>query len=117
MSRGPIEYGRTSNCREIIRRGSLDGSDEKDVATGSFVGGGEAALIGTHKPTIPKQHFCSEVYDVSSIIVHGMSRAMDVSEVIRYWRDGDSDEGSKPPEDATDIDPRQGIINDFIFRT
>jgi hypothetical protein len=61
----------------------LVGPDEKDVATGSFVGVGEAVLIGGPKATIAEQHICSEGYDLSSRIINGMSRTVDVLEVMR----------------------------------
>jgi hypothetical protein len=66
------------------------GPDEKGVAAGSFVGVGEAVLIGAQKATIAEQRICSEGYDVSSRIVNGMSRTVDVLEVIRLWGDADS---------------------------
>jgi hypothetical protein len=64
------------------------GPDEKDVAnvaTGNFVGVGEAALAGAQKATIAEQLIRSEGYDVSSRIVNGMSRTVDVLEVVRLW--------------------------------
>ena len=67
------------------------GPDKKDVATGSFFGVGQAALIGPQKTTIAEQLICSEGYDVSLRIVNGMSRTdVDVLEVMRLWGDGDS---------------------------
>jgi hypothetical protein len=91
---------------EKRRREALMGPDEEDVATGGVVGVGEAALIGAQKATIAEQLIRSETYDVSSRIVNGMSRTVDVLEVMGLWGDGDSD-GSKPSKHPTDIESRQ----------
>jgi hypothetical protein len=78
---------------EKRRREALMGPDEEDVGTGGVVGVGEAALIGAQKATIAEQLIRSETYDVSSRIVNGMSRTVDVLEVMGLWGDGDSDAG------------------------
>jgi hypothetical protein len=65
--------------------------DERDVATGSFVGFGEAALIWVQNATLIR----SEGDAMSSIIVDGMSRTVEVLVFMVFmglWRDGDSDE-------------------------
>jgi hypothetical protein len=88
--RGPIEGDRTSKG-EKRRREDLMDPDDKDVATGSFVGAGEAGLIGAQTATIAEKLIRSEGYDVSSIIVNGTSRS-----VLSSWKfggDGDSDAG------------------------
>jgi hypothetical protein len=78
---------------EKRRREALMGPDEEDVGTGGVVGVGEAALIGAQKATIAEQLIRNETYDVSSRIVNGMSRTVDVLEVMGLWGDGDSDAG------------------------
>jgi hypothetical protein len=78
---------------ERRRRQALMGADEEDVATGGFVGLGDSVLIGAQKATIAEQLIRSESYDVSSRIVNGMSRTVDVLEVMGLWGDGDSDVG------------------------
>jgi hypothetical protein len=95
-----------------------------DVATGSVVGIGEAAFIEAQKATIPEQHICSEGYGVSSRIVHEMSRAVDVAEVMRFW--GTASRMRVELWKSHRIATRKGrslaekamlaIINDFIFR-
>jgi hypothetical protein len=69
------------------------GPDEKDVATGSFVGVGEAAQIGAQKATITELLIQSEEYSVSPRIVNGLSRNVAVLEVMRLGGDADSVEG------------------------
>jgi hypothetical protein len=66
------------------------GPDEKDVATGSFVGVGEAAVIESQKATITEQLIRSKEYDVSLRIVIGMNQTADILIVMGLWGDGDS---------------------------
>jgi hypothetical protein len=74
---------------EKRRRAALLGPDVEDVSTGGIVGlGGDAVGIGAHKSTIAEQLIRSDGYDVSSNIVNGMSRAVDVLEVMGLWGGG-----------------------------
>ena len=76
---------------ERKRREALMGASVEDIATGGFVGIGESALIGAQKATIAEQLIRSEGYDVGSKIVNGMSRTVDVLEVMGLWGSGESD--------------------------
>ena len=74
---------------EKRRRAALLGPDIEDVATGGFVGqSGDAVSIGAQKSTIAEQLIRSDGYDVSSMIVNGMSRTVDVLEVMGLWGNG-----------------------------
>jgi hypothetical protein len=67
---------------ENRRLEAVTGPDEKDFATGSFVGVGEAALSGFQEATIAESLIRSERHDVSSRMVYVMSRFVDVLEVM-----------------------------------
>jgi hypothetical protein len=70
----------------------FDGSGREGCCyAGRYVGVGEAELNGAQKAAIAEQLIRSEGYDVSLRIVDGMSRTLDVLEVMTLWGDGDSD--------------------------
>jgi len=79
---------------ERRRREALMGPDVEDVSSGGFIGVGDNALIGAQKSTIAEQLVRSEGYDVSSNIVAGMSRAVDVLEILGLWGSGESEVAS-----------------------
>lgn len=70
---------------ERKRREAVFGADVEDVATGGTVGLGEQALIGAQKSTIGDQLARSEGYDISSKIVNGMGRSVDLLNVMGLW--------------------------------
>jgi hypothetical protein len=63
---------------ERHRHEAVMGADIEDVATGGLAGGSDATLIGAQKSTISEQLIRVEGYDVSSRIVNGMSRTVDL---------------------------------------
>ena len=73
---------------EKRRRAALLGPDIEDVATGGMVGQGDAVSIGAQKSTIAEQLIRSDGYDVSSMIVNGMGRTVEVLEVMGLWGGG-----------------------------
>lgn len=75
---------------EKRRREALMGPDVEDVATGGLAGSNDAALIGAQKSTIGEQLIRSDGYDVSSRIVSGLSRAVDVLNIAGLWGSGES---------------------------
>ena len=79
-----------SNVKEAIaierkRRAALMGADTEDVCSGGRVGVGEAATIGAQKTTVAEQLIRSDGYDMSSMIVNGMSRSVDVLNIMGLW--------------------------------
>jgi Suppressor of forked protein (Suf) len=73
---------------EKRRREALMGPDVEDVATGGVTGANDTALIGAQKSTIAEQLLRAEGYDVSSRIVNGMSRTVDLLGVMGLWGAG-----------------------------
>ena len=77
---------------ERRRHAALMGAELEDVSTGGMVEAGDAVVgIGSNKSTISDQLMRSEGYDVSSNIVNGMSRAVDVLAVMGLWGNGDAE--------------------------
>jgi hypothetical protein len=75
---------------ERKRHTALMGADVEDVSTGGIVDAGDTAVgIGSHKSTIAEQLIRSEGYDISSNIINGMSRTVDVLGVMGLWKSGD----------------------------
>jgi hypothetical protein len=75
---------------ERRRRAALLGPDVEDVGTGGIIGLGDSVGSGAHKSTIAEQLVRSDGYDVSSSIVNGMSRMVDVLDVMGLWGGGNS---------------------------
>lgn len=73
---------------ERKRRAALLGPDIEDVATGIRVGMGDSVAIGAQKSTIAEQLVRQDGYDVNSTIVNGMSRAVDVLDIMGLWGSG-----------------------------
>jgi hypothetical protein len=68
---------------ERRRRAALVGESVEDVSNGSMVPSVESAVgLGSSKSTIAEQLIRSEGYDVSSMIVNGLSRTVEVLGVI-----------------------------------
>jgi len=75
---------------ERRRRAALMGAEVEDVSTGGLVGVSDPVVgIGSHKSTIAEQLVRSEGYDISSNIVNGMSRSVDVLEIMGLWGNND----------------------------
>ncbi len=73
---------------ERKRRAALLGPDIEDVATGIRVGMGDSVAIGAQKSTIAEQLVRQDGYDPNSTIVNGMSRTVDVLDVMGLWGSG-----------------------------
>lgn len=71
------------------------GPDVEDVATGSRVGVGNAPTIGAQKSTVSEQLIRQDGYDPTSSIVNGMSRTVDVLDVMGLWGNGLGDTSSR----------------------
>ncbi|KAL7561233.1 hypothetical protein ACA910_004154 [Epithemia clementina (nom. ined.)] len=75
---------------ERQRRQAIMGADLEDVATGGFVGIAETPLIGAQKSSISEHLIRTEGYDISSGIVNGLCRMVDLLEVNGLWGSGES---------------------------
>jgi len=88
---------------EARRRKALFGPTIEDVSTGGFIGMGNDGVdevgIGGQKLSLAEQLIRVEGYDVSSRIVNGMSRLVDIMEVMGVW--GHSSKTILPPMPAT----------------
>ncbi|KAL3903564.1 MAG: hypothetical protein SGILL_010397, partial [Bacillariaceae sp.] len=74
---------------ERRRRAALLGPEIEDVATGSRVGMGDSAeQVGVQKSSLAEQLVRADGYDVSSRIVNGLGRTVDVLDIIGLWGDG-----------------------------
>jgi hypothetical protein len=74
---------------ERRRRAALMGPEVEDVATGSRVGLPESSVgIGAQKSTVAEQLVRQDGYDMSSMIVNGMSRTVDTLDVMGLWGNG-----------------------------
>jgi Suppressor of forked protein (Suf) len=76
---------------EKRRHEALLGPEIEDVATGGIIGVGEAVLIGAQKSSIAEQLIREDGYDVCSRVVNGLSRTVDVLNMMGLW-------GSDPSE-------------------
>jgi hypothetical protein len=77
--RGPIERAKVIQSVGKINLEASMGRDDKDDATGNFIGVGKAALIGAQKATIAEQLIRSKRHDGSS---RKVERTADVLEVM-----------------------------------
>ena len=73
---------------ERRRRAALLGPEIEDVATGSRVGDSSGPGIGAQKSTVSEQLIRQDGYDPTSSIVNGMSRTVDVLDVLGLWGNG-----------------------------
>lgn len=73
---------------ERKRRTALMGPEIEDVATGIRVGMGDSVPIGAQKSSIAEQLVRQDGYDLSSIVVNGMSRSVDVLDIMGLWGSG-----------------------------
>lgn len=78
----------TAAALERKRRAALLGPDIEDVATGIRVGMGDLVAIGAQKSSIAEQLVRQDGYDLNSTIVNGMSRSVDVLDVMGLWGSG-----------------------------
>jgi len=100
---------------EKKRHEAVKGPEVEDVATGGLVGANDnTALIGAQKSTIAEQLVRAEGYDVSSRIVNGMSRTVDLLGVMGLWGTSDFESQSrKIKEDAAEF---SGGKSDISFQ-
>ena len=86
-----ISSGDASNMLSLVnveqrRRAALIGEDIEDMSTGGFICVGDLVVgIGAQKSTIVEQLIRGDRYNVSSNIVNGMSRMVNVLDVISVW--------------------------------
>jgi len=74
---------------ERNRRVALLGPEIEDVSTGSRVDMFDSrATVGVQKSTLAEQLIRIDGYNTSSLIVNGMSRAVDVLDIMGLWGDG-----------------------------
>jgi Suppressor of forked protein (Suf) len=102
---------------EQRRREAILGPDVEDVATGGIVGMGETTLIGAQKSTIAEHLIRTEGYDLSSSIVNGMGRTVDVLEVMGLWGSRDYDGGGNSSGSRRRIRPSSATLRDDIAIT
>ena len=88
---------------ERQRRQAIMGSDVEDVATGGFIGAVEAPLIGAQKSSISEHLIRTEGYDISSGIVSGLGRTVDLLEVNGLWGNGESAKSWRKPMNSGDL--------------
>jgi hypothetical protein len=82
-----------SNVKEAIaierkRRAALMGPDIEDVCSGGRVGVGEATTVGAQKATVAEQLVRTDGYEMSSMIVNGLGRSVEVLDVMGLWGSG-----------------------------
>jgi hypothetical protein len=106
---------------ERRRRAALVGDSVEDVSTGSLVPSSESAVgVGSSKSTIAEQLIRSEGYDVSSMIVNGLSRTVEVLDVLGVWGTGDGSMRQmkrtiKTPANETD-ESLEGGVSDEAYQ-
>lgn len=81
------DAGNLSSLHAVERRrhNALVGPDAEDVSTGGIVSGAEQVGVGAQKTPLSEQLIRTEGYDVSSTIVSGMNRMVNVLGVIGLW--------------------------------
>jgi len=93
---------------ERKRRVALLGPDVEDVSTGSRVGLTESrATVGSQKSTLAEQLIRVEGYNTSSLIVNGLSRTVDILDIMGLSGDGS---GSKQYSNKSNFDEVDEII-------
>jgi hypothetical protein len=70
---------------ELRRHAALMGADTEDVSTGGLLAGTEPIQISGQKTTLSEQLLRTEGYDTSSSVVNGLSRTVDVLQVMGLW--------------------------------
>ena len=76
---------------ERKRHAALMGPEVEDVSTGGLMIASDSVVgIGSQKSTLAEQLIRAEGYDISSNIVNGMNRDVDVLEVMGLWGSGES---------------------------
>lgn len=80
---------------ERRRHAALLGPDVEDVSSGGLMSGSDLIQIGGQKTSISEQLIRAEGYDTSSSIVSGMSRAVNVLEVMGLWGNDVSGSGRR----------------------
>jgi len=74
---------------ERKRRTALFGPEIEDVSTGSRVGlSDNRATVGSQKSTLAEQLIRTDGYNTSSLIVNGLSRTVNVLDIMGLWGDG-----------------------------
>lgn len=70
---------------ERRRHAALLGVEVEDVSTGGLLGTADIIQMGGQKTSLSEQLVRAEGYDMSSSVVNGMSRMVDVLEVMGLW--------------------------------
>mmetsp|Transcript_12323 Transcript_12323/g.18919 ORF Transcript_12323/g.18919 Transcript_12323/m.18919 type:complete len:964 (-) Transcript_12323:38-2929(-) len=70
---------------ERRRHAALFGVEVEDVSTGGLLGTADIIQMGGQKTSLSEQLVRAEGYDMSSSVVNGMSRMVDVLEVMGLW--------------------------------
>ena len=83
---------------ERKRRAALMGADKEDVATG----GAPDLQAQSQKSTVSEQLIRQDGYDMSSMIVNGLSRTVDVLDIMGLWGDGSNSKRFSKDEDEDD---------------
>jgi len=94
---------------ERQRRQAIFGPDVEDVATGGYVGATETALIGAQKSSIAEHLIRAEGYDTSSGIVNGLSRTVDVLEVMGLWGSGELKKTNMNRKHTSELDDKGAV--------
>ena len=100
---------------ERRRREALMGPDVEDVATGGFAG--DSVGIGAQKSTVAEQLVRQDGYNMSSIIVNGLSRTVDCLDIMGLW--GNNSNSSRfvvKEEDDDDENSMPGGKSDASFQ-
>jgi Suppressor of forked protein (Suf) len=103
---------------ERRRHAALYGPEMEDVATGSLSSGNDVIQVSGQKISISEQLIRTEGYDVSSSIVSGFSRAVNVLEVMGLWGSDVSILGRRKKRlfNANDDELRAGSKSDASFQ-
>ena len=111
LSGSDVASASTLRSIEAKRHEALMGPDVEDVATGGLIGGTETALIGAQKSSISEQLVRTEGYEVSSSIVNGMSRTVDMFGVMGLWGSDDVNVSTraKKRKGGSDADKNEDI--------
>jgi hypothetical protein len=91
---------------ERRRHAALLGADLEDVSTGGL-SGSDLIQIGGQKTSLSEQLVRTEGYDVSSNIVNGMSRALNVLEVMGLWGNDINPSSSRRKKEAQRSDSEE----------
>jgi hypothetical protein len=100
---------------EQKRRLAIVGPEVEDVATGGSLNASDVPLVGALKSTISEQLIRSEGYDISSNIVSGMSRNVDLLDAMGLWGSGNALAASHKVKQDKD-DEISGSKSDAVYQ-